>query len=362
MKKLLVLCLCLCLVFSLSACKSNDYEKAKGLYDSGNYAEALPMFEELGDYEDSEYYVNASKYEMAKIERANGNYDEAIAILEELGDFNDSPFEIQSIEKEKITSVIDKNVDEVFTMIADGNYQGALSKVESYLLITEYEGLEYPYAERFTERAKELLNEDYSMAYAIAKRVAQWGKESGNPTYNPTALSTYFPKIKWMTYDVGDTLTLGKCIQDNEGSKKDIEWVIIAKEDDRMLLLSKKGLRRATRTESYKQNYLQNSFTNDELNMIGSLDNITELSLADYEKYKSVIDANPCIATYWAFMEKQSGVYQVHSRHQWQIDKLDSTPVCWYISDDKIVDKDGSRFAIAPSEVYCRPSVWVSIK
>ena len=59
MKKLLVLCLCLCLVFSLSACKSNDYEKAKGLYDSGNYAEALPMFEELGDYEDSEYYVNA---------------------------------------------------------------------------------------------------------------------------------------------------------------------------------------------------------------------------------------------------------------------------------------------------------------
>jgi hypothetical protein len=53
MKKLALLALCFALLFCLTGCKSDDYEAAVALYDSGDYWEAQLAFEELGNYKDS---------------------------------------------------------------------------------------------------------------------------------------------------------------------------------------------------------------------------------------------------------------------------------------------------------------------
>lgn len=53
MKRILVLILSMIILLSLCGCDSSEYEKAMSLYNSGEYQEAMDIFLELGDYEDS---------------------------------------------------------------------------------------------------------------------------------------------------------------------------------------------------------------------------------------------------------------------------------------------------------------------
>lgn len=113
MKKILSLVLAFILVMSLPLCAygksaeakevekkatpvgeatadSRDaYEKAASLYDSGEYAQALEMFEALGDYEDSADKVKACSYQVALELTKAENYQEALDMFLSLGDYED---------------------------------------------------------------------------------------------------------------------------------------------------------------------------------------------------------------------------------------------------------------------------------
>lgn len=60
----LIVCVILLAVtcFSMTSCNGQNYTKAIELLESGNYEEAKAMFEELGDYKDSQQYLSGFHY------------------------------------------------------------------------------------------------------------------------------------------------------------------------------------------------------------------------------------------------------------------------------------------------------------
>ena len=90
MKKLFTLILSLVILVMITGCDSTDYKKAVSLYESGKYEEAIEMFEELGDYEDSAEKVLDCQYNMAVIAYESEEYISAIKQFAALKDFKDS--------------------------------------------------------------------------------------------------------------------------------------------------------------------------------------------------------------------------------------------------------------------------------
>lgn len=78
-----------------SGCSNSDYEKAKSLFNSGNYNEAIVAFQQLGDYEDSAEMVKECQYQLALQAINNHKYEEALNILTTIADYKDSE-EIES--------------------------------------------------------------------------------------------------------------------------------------------------------------------------------------------------------------------------------------------------------------------------
>lgn len=90
MKKRIVLIALICLcVLSITGCDSSKYKKAMEKFDNGEYAEAAELFDELGDYEDSQDMALESYYEAANEMFAAGDYAGALEIYEEIqGDYD----------------------------------------------------------------------------------------------------------------------------------------------------------------------------------------------------------------------------------------------------------------------------------
>ncbi|MBO7253479.1 MAG: tetratricopeptide repeat protein [Oscillospiraceae bacterium] len=89
-RKMMILVTAFAMVLMFTGCDSDDYKEAMGLYESGNYAEAMEMFQALGDYEDSAQMVLACRYGQAKVLMDAGSYEEAAQAFALLGDYQDS--------------------------------------------------------------------------------------------------------------------------------------------------------------------------------------------------------------------------------------------------------------------------------
>ena len=83
-------CLLICLAFLLMGCNSTDYQKAVGLQEAGEYAQAASIFESLGDYEDSADRVLECKYSIAESYVDSGKYEEAIQAFSEIIEYSNS--------------------------------------------------------------------------------------------------------------------------------------------------------------------------------------------------------------------------------------------------------------------------------
>lgn len=93
-KRILALLLVSVLCFSLTGCKSSDYKKAVELQGAGDFAAALTIYEELGDYEDAgtrlEECKKAISYNEAISLLENKKYEDALAIFTTIEDYQDS--------------------------------------------------------------------------------------------------------------------------------------------------------------------------------------------------------------------------------------------------------------------------------
>jgi len=89
--KLLALVMTLCiLTTALTGCTTLNYRKAVHLYNARQYDEAIELFYELGNYEDSAELFTASHYWAAMERMEAGNYGEALPRFLKLGDYEDA--------------------------------------------------------------------------------------------------------------------------------------------------------------------------------------------------------------------------------------------------------------------------------
>lgn len=95
MKRTVSVLLVLAMAVCLAGCTLRDYQTAGSLYKEGKYAQALEMYEALGDYADSVKMADICRqkanYEKAGHLLAAGEYEQAAQLYDELGLYSDSP-------------------------------------------------------------------------------------------------------------------------------------------------------------------------------------------------------------------------------------------------------------------------------
>ena len=178
-----------CLLIKPVIIPAVKYRAAVSLANEENYDEAISAFEALGDYRDSAEQIEnckagilANKYDSAVSLANEGKYTEAITEFEALGDYRDSAEQILPCRYNVALAFAD-----------EGNYAEAIAEFET---LGDYQDSE----QKISELKTELLR----------------------------------------TAEVGDTVYFGNYEQDDDDSdgKEEIAWRVLAKEGNRILVIS----------------------------------------------------------------------------------------------------------------------------
>lgn len=168
---------------------NNKYQQAVALRESGQYDEAIAAFAELGDYSDAAQQLSETKYQQAVALREEGQYDDAIAAFAELGDYSDAAAQITETKYQQANN-----------LNAAARYDEAYA---IYVTLTGYKDVD------------KLLAEDDNMI--AAARDAKFA--------------------------VGNYITFGTYPQTKAGNDATpIEWLVLARDGDKALLISRYGL------------------------------------------------------------------------------------------------------------------------
>ena len=200
----LTLCVAFVILLITVIIPSVKYNNAINLYNSGNYEKALAEFKSLKEYKDStdrtvlcRAALKEQRYEEAVRLYETGAYEEALEIFSLFPGYKDSEAYIAACGP----------------AIKDIIYNKAVAEMNGGDVIRIYEtliGLDGYKDSR--EKAKEIFGR--------------------------------YKDEKLKVADIGDTVYLGKYEQDNDPSngKEDIEWLVIDKAADRVLVISKYAL------------------------------------------------------------------------------------------------------------------------
>jgi len=182
----------------LSGCgRASRYEQAVTALESGDYESSAEYFEALGDYKDSPAQAESARQLAAKqtdyekaLDLVNGGaYDEAAELFAALDGYLDSA---------ELASQCRRDA-------AQANYESAV---------------------------KQYRAGDYARAEALFM---------SDPEYRDAGL--YLTAIMLADCEVGDTVSFGNYIQDKDAeTPAPIDWVVLSREEDRVLLLSEQGL------------------------------------------------------------------------------------------------------------------------
>ena len=169
--------------------------------DDGKYEEAIEAFEAMNGYKDSVEQITACEtgikdeaYDAAVALMNDGKYEEAIAAFEAMNGYKDSVEQIAACE----TSIKDNAYDAAVALMKEGKYEEAIAAFEA---LNGYKDS--------TEKAESIKFEYEAQ------------------------------KMKYA--EVGDYIYFGAYEQDNDKSngKEDIEWLVLAKKDGKILVVSK---------------------------------------------------------------------------------------------------------------------------
>lgn len=87
---ILVVLIVAAVIVSNSVKKSNDYEFALSLVESGQYGDAIEHFAALGDYKDSAEQIHIATYKDGLRLLEDGQYDKAVEVFESIREYKDS--------------------------------------------------------------------------------------------------------------------------------------------------------------------------------------------------------------------------------------------------------------------------------
>ena len=334
------LCVCIAFLIVLNTVIIPKYKlnKAMSMLDLGEYDSAYALLKEIGNSE----VIDSNKYDRAMQYIESGEYDSAYALLEEIGN------------REAINS---NKYDRAMQCIDSGDYESA------YKLL---DGLSY--------------KDSYDKLLSI------------KPKYQQILIARA---------NVGDTVLFGSYEQDNvtTNGKEDIEWSVLAKEGDRVFLISKYALDCKQYNSTYTDNvtwetcslrqwlngtFLNDAFSAEEQALIqdtyvsadvypeydtnpvnATTDKVFLLSDNEVNKYFGSDEDRKCVPTEYA---KANGAYTDSGYTK------NGVPTCWWWLRSPgdfqdvaaYVCVDGSVYYFGVGVLNCdfcvRPAMWVSIK
>ncbi len=328
---------------------NNNYNAAVELMESGEYEQAITAFEALDGYKDSADKITECNYGIAVDLMDVGKFNEAISAFEALDGYEDSA--------DKITEC---NYGIAVELKNAGRYEEAVS---AFRELGSYKD----------------SNEQIENCY-----IEKYGLEKWEEIKNIKA---------------GDTYIFGSYEQDNNTSNgtEEIEWLVLDRQDNKILVISKYGLDAKPYNEEYYdygnwetctlRSWLNNEFYNtafsaDEQKQIQSTDvsadenpkydtnpgnnttdNVFLLSINEAEKYFSFNSSRRCAPTDYAIAQDP------YTRSGYKVDGK-ATCMWWLRSSDQdyaagVLD-DGDVVYIVYSGVCLdygcvRPALWINL-
>lgn len=327
---------------------NQKYDSAKELMVEGQYDEAIAAFTEIVDYRDSAEQINAcetvildGKYDSAKEMMVEGQYDEAIAAFAEIMNYRDSAKQINACKYEAAV-----------TLMNEDKYREAY---ESFVALNGYED----------SAAKAMF------AYRQYKH----------------------PELE--KADTGSYITFGAYEQDADTSngKEDIEWLVLKKENNRLLVISRYALdcqpyhktneyiTEATTWEScslrrwMNNDFLNDAFSNIEQAMIpmASVDKFAYVNISGHTTPDKVFLLDKREVNWWYFdsdsvRQCEPTVY-ARTRGAWVSDEGfsywwlrapgDTLSDAVGVNASGVIDEHGSY--VDRNDVVVRPALWIDL-
>ena len=240
-----IICVCIAFVIVLTTViiPQLKYNKAMNLLESGDYDSAYSLLEEINKYDD----IKVSKYNRAMKLLESEDYDSAYSLLEEIDD-NET---IVSSKRSRAMKLLDSgNYDSAYGLlneigdsetIASSKRSRAMKLLDSgdfdsaYTLLREINDNETIASSKYNRAIKCIDSGDYESAYILLKDIS----------YKDSKEKCADIKTKYKQFlAVGDKFTFGTYEQDNVTSNgaEDIEWLVLAKENNKILVISDKVL------------------------------------------------------------------------------------------------------------------------
>ena len=365
-------------------------------------------------------------YTTAISRRAVGNiasYEEAIAIFKTIPGWRDADSQMYACQKriEEIKAKNEKNEKQLKRVVAitvpiicvciafvivlttviipQLKYNKAMNLLESgdydsaYSLLEEIDDNETIVASKYDRAIKCIDSGDYESAYILLKDISY--KDSKEKCAD---IKTKYNQILMRKAAVGDKITFGTYEQDNVTSNgtENIEWLVLAKENNKILVISDKALDRQLYDNAdvtwencslrkwLNDSFLNAAFSEEERALIQSTtlsadknpeyssdpgtattDKVFLLSINEAEKYFNSDEARKCAPTAYAKAQgalTSSDVYETPS----------GAATCWWWlrspgysqKGAAIVNCDGSvyyfGYGVDYDDVSVRPALWIS--
>ena len=331
-------CACIAFVILLTQViiPQKKYNEAMSLIDDGYYDAAYEILEEIGNNE----AVKTNRYDRAKKLIDAGEYDSAYELLEEIGD-NET--------------------------IAASRYDWAMERIDV---------------------------QDYETAYMLLDGLSYKDSEEKRERIKPDYYRTLFADAV-----VGDTVIFGSYEQDDDASngKESIEWLVLAKKHDGLLVVSRYALdcqryhteyanvtwENCTLRKWLNEDFLNSAFSDGEKAMIPTLtvsadknpdystepgndtkDRVFLLSIAEATKYFKNDEERMCVPTAYA---KIDGAYTSGDYIK------DGAVTCWWWLRSPGLSQEIAAYVLYDGSVNCygfnayyglgfvRPAIWIDL-
>lgn len=334
------------------------------------------------------FIIPNSKYNSAVDLYNAGKYDEAITAFNEISGYKDSEEQIAKCE----TAIIDAKYDRAMGLLDSGDYEAA------YALLKEIGKYDVIASSKYDRAMAFIDSGDYEAAYKLLNEIDY--KDSASKL---NSIKLQYQRIMISKAKVGSYVYFGSYEQDNNtlNGKEDIEWLVLAKGDGRVLVISKYALDRqvydniSTITSTWEtcsirtwlnSTFLNEAFSAEERAIIPSVnvssdknpeyetypgnsttDQVFLLSISEAKKYFSKDDKMKCAPTSYA---KDLGATTLDM--SWQ--KVDGKYSCtWWLRSpggkdnyvacvgyDGSVDLWGDNIHAAC--VGVRPALWIKVE
>ena len=347
---------------------SSKYGRAVALLDSGDYEMAYSLLEEIGKVDE----VVSSKYDRAAVLLSSGNYETAYSLLEEIGD-NDA--------------VTSSKFDRAVALLDSGDYD------EANALLEEIGDSDVIALSKYDKAVAFIDSDNYFAAYMLLNGL------SVNDSEN--MLNEMVHSAGWLkACPVGGIVYFGSYEQDNNtaNGKEEIEWLVKAKEDDRILVISRYALDCKPYNEDWEDvtwetcelrewlnnSFLDSAFSSRERGLIPmvtvsadnnpnysttpgnrTMDQVFLLSITEANKYFSSDEARKCAPTAYAIAHGSvtygsSTVDGSAAGFWWLRSPGGTSMIAAYVSDAGSVNYIG--YYVYTDFVAIRPALWIDLE